>query len=118
MIATFADLFSHLVAAITCAAAGLIIWDVGTRSPLRVATSILTALRTPKTLARGVIRFLVGAVFIAASALLLILILPQNEFARYTLYQIVAFLAALAVELLIGEDVRPLLGLNRGTGAR
>ncbi|GAC1659573.1 MAG: hypothetical protein NVS9B12_13000 [Vulcanimicrobiaceae bacterium] len=64
---------------------------------------------------RGVIRLLAGAAFGATSVALLFVALPQREFQHYTIYQIGAFLAALAVELLIGEEVRPLLGLRKGT---
>jgi len=51
----------------------------------------------------------------AISIALVFLSLPENEYARYTAYQIGAFVTALAVELLIGNDVRPLVGLRKGT---
>jgi len=107
--------FGHLVGAISCASAGLIIWDIGTRSPAHVLADALSGARSPRSLFRGIVRFLIGLIFLAVSIALVFLSLPENEYDRYTTYQIVAFVTALAVELLIGNDVRPLVGLRKGT---
>jgi hypothetical protein len=107
------DIFSRLVGAIVCASIALIVWDIGTRSPGTLLLDVRRALANPPALLRGTLRFLIGLVFIAVSVVLVFFSLPASEFSRYTLYQIGAFLTALVVELLIGEDVRPLLGLGR-----
>ena len=65
------------------------------------------------TKAAGSLAGMIGLLFVALSVALMFFAVPENEFSRYTLYEIGAFLTALAVELLIGEDVRPLLGLHR-----
>jgi len=107
------DIFSRLVGAIVCAAIALIVWDIGTRSPAALLFDVRKAVHNPLALLRGSVRFLVGLVFIGVSVALVFFSLPASEFSRYTFYQIGAFLTALAVELLIGDDVRPLLGLGR-----
>lgn len=108
-------IFGHLAGAILCAAAGLIVWDIGTRSPSRVVADAIAAAHSARGLTRGILRFLIGLLFIAISVALLFLSLPQNEFERYTTYQIGALITGLVVELLIGNDVRPLLGLHKGS---
>ncbi|MBV8689862.1 MAG: hypothetical protein JOZ59_07145, partial [Candidatus Eremiobacteraeota bacterium] len=52
-------------------------------------------------------------IFVVASIALMFFAVPENEISRYTLYEIGAFITALAVELLIGDDIRPLIGLRR-----
>lgn len=113
----YAGLFSHLVAAIVCAAAGLIIWDVGTRPPARVVTGIAEGIRRRHSLTAGIVRFIAGAVFLVVSAALVYYAVPLSAFEWYTAFEIIALLSGLTVELLIGDDVRVLLGLRRGTGA-
>lgn len=112
------NLFTQLLASIICFAAGLIVWDIGTRSPAQVVIDAATAARTPKALLRGVVRFFIGLLFIAVSIAVLFFAVPPAEAGRYMIYQIGAVVAALAVEILIGEDVRPLLGVRRGTRTR
>ena len=115
MAAGVLNLFTHLAGAIVCAATGLIIWDIGTRSPAHVLADAIASVRSARSLARGIFRFLLGLVFIGMSIALVALALPPSEFDRYTTYQIVAFVTALAVELLVGNDVRRLLGFRKGT---
>ncbi|MBV8727153.1 MAG: hypothetical protein JO233_05150 [Candidatus Eremiobacteraeota bacterium] len=100
------DIFSRLIGAIACASIALIVWDIGTRSPSRLVMDIAKAAHNPGDLLKGTVRFLIGLVFVAASVALMFFAVPGNEFSRYTLYEIGAFITALAVELLIGEDVR------------
>ncbi|MDQ6930270.1 MAG: hypothetical protein M3126_06365 [Candidatus Eremiobacteraeota bacterium] len=115
MAAGVLDLFSHIVGSILCAAAALIIWDVGTRSPGRVIADAIGARDCTAAVLRGMVRLIVGLVFAALSVGLLYFSLPANEFGRFKVYQIAAFLAALMVELLIGEEARAALGLRKGT---
>ncbi|MFN2529246.1 MAG: hypothetical protein ABR584_11090 [Candidatus Baltobacteraceae bacterium] len=107
--------FGHLVGAILCASVGLIIWDIGTRSPAHVLADAISAARLPRSLLRGILRFFIGLIFLGVSIALVFLSLPEKEYDRYTTYQIIAFVTALAVELLIGNDVRPLVGLRKGS---
>jgi hypothetical protein len=107
-----------LVSAIVCAAAGLILWDVGTRSPGRALADIAAARTKRLPLAPGIARFIAGFAFLAVSVALVYLAVPAGLFAWYGVFQTGALLAALLVELLVGDDVRFLLGLRRGSGTR
>ena len=100
------QIFVRVIGSIACASVTLIIWDVGTRSPSRLIADIVKASRNARALFYGAIRFLVGLLFAAFSVALMLFVVPENEVQRYTLYEIGAFLTALAVEFLIGDDVR------------
>ena len=112
----FLELFARLGAAMLCASIALIIWDVGTRSPGQVIADALAGARTLPNFVRGMLRFVIGLGLISVSVVLVLNALPDNEAPRYTIYQTGIFLAALAVELLIGEEVRRALGLRKGRG--
>jgi len=106
-------IFSHLIGSIACASIALIVWDIGTRSPSRLIIDIAKAAHDSRALFYGIVRFFIGLVFVVVSVTLMFFAVPENEFSRYTLYEVGAFITALAVELLIGDDVRFLLGLAR-----
>ena len=108
------DIFTRVLGAIACASIALIVWDIGTRSPSRLLVDIARAARKPPELFKGAVRFLIGLVFVALSVALMFFAVPENEFSRYTLYEIGAFLTALAVELLVGDDIRRFV--SRATG--
>ncbi|MBV9277859.1 MAG: hypothetical protein JOZ97_06455 [Candidatus Eremiobacteraeota bacterium] len=105
--------FSHLIGSIACASIALIVWDIGTRSPSRLLLDVAKSIHDPRTLFYGIVRFFIGLIFVVASIALMFFAVPENEISRYTLYEIGAFITALAVELLIGDDIRPLIGLRR-----
>ncbi len=100
------DIFTRLIGAIVCASMALIVWDIGTRSVSRLIFDIAKASHEPNELVKGSVRFFTGLVFVALSVALMFFAVPDNEFSRYTLYEIGAFLTALTVELLVGEDIR------------
>ena len=110
-------LFTSIAGAILSAATALIILDIGTRSPGQVLADAITASRSAYAVIRGLIRILISLFFAGISVALTFSALPAIEFDRYTIYQIGVFLAALAVELLIGDQVRTLLGVRKGTRA-
>ena len=91
-------------------------WDIGTRSPGRVVADIVAARTDRKQLAAGLGRFAAGAVFLLICALVVYLAVPSGEFRWYTLVQTGILVAGLLVELLVGDDVRQMLGLHRGAG--
>lgn len=94
------------------------LWDVGTRSPGRVLAGILAARGDRAGLAAGFARFGAGTIFFLICALLVYLAVPPGIFGSYTLVQTAVLVAGLLVELLVGDDVRRMLGLHRGPGAR
>ncbi len=109
----FLDLVSQLIAAILCAAVGFIIWDIGTRSPAQVVSDVFCAAHDPRRMIGGLARFSAGLVFVLISIGLIFFAIPSIEAPRYTLYQIGTFIIALLIEVLVGDDVRPLLGFRR-----
>ncbi len=85
------------------------IWNVGTRSPLALARDIAASLRDTRRVAAGLVVFLIGAIFITAATVLL---LPAivDPFTDFLPAELLTMLVALAVEHLIGNDVRALTG--------
>ncbi len=82
-------------------------WNVGTRSPLALARDIQRAARAPRTIFLGLIAFAVGLIFVIAA---LVLVLPAIVDFDTDLWVtlVLMFLVALAIELLIGPDLRRL----------
>ncbi|MBV9647564.1 MAG: hypothetical protein JO043_08880 [Candidatus Eremiobacteraeota bacterium] len=83
----------------------LTVWNIGTRAPYSVLLDIVRAFRNGQALMAGTMSFIVGLVFVAAAT---VLILPavNNIAADFVPIQIFTFLAALALEYLIGNDMR------------
>ena len=99
-----------MAGAIVLDALGLIVWNVGTRSPLAVLRDIRRAVwGQARALFAGLVSLLVGTIFVTAAAVLLLPTVadPLNDFIPL---QIFAFIIALLIEHLIGDDVRRLGG--------
>ena len=84
--------------------AAFVVWDVGTRPPHVLARDAATALRSPRDLVRGTLRFLVGlallvlAVFVARPAI------PTAE--AFTVLETGMLIVALLVDALVGGELR------------
>ncbi|MBV9440887.1 MAG: hypothetical protein JOZ24_12930 [Candidatus Eremiobacteraeota bacterium] len=90
--------------AIVFDALAFVVWDVGTRSPVRLARDVVRTLRTPRWLLRGLLRFATGLALIVLAGLVLKPALPT--FNAFTVAQTGVVIAALIVEALIGPDLR------------
>ena len=88
------------------ASLAFIVWNVGTRSPLSLVHDIRRTGRNPRALFLGAIAFAVGTIFIVAALVLVLAIVDFEAELWPTL--VLMFLVALAIELLIGDDVRRL----------
>lgn len=97
--------------AIVLNALAFIVWDVGTRPPIRLFTDIARGARTPPVLALGVLRFLAGLALLFAAALVARPGIPTAR--SFTLIETGMLIAALLVENLVGPDVRGRLRLRR-----
>ncbi len=86
------------------ASLAFIVWNVGTRSPIMLVNDIRRAGRNPRTIILGAIAFAVGLIFIVAALVLVLAIVDFEAELWPTL--VLMFLVALAIELLIGPDVR------------
>jgi hypothetical protein len=86
-----------------------VVWNVGTRTPLAVARAARHAARDARALFAGAVSLVIGLIFVAAAA---VLILPAvtDPVADFVPLEIFSFLVALALEHLIGNDLRRLSG--------
>jgi hypothetical protein len=84
-----------------------VVWNIGTRSPAALARDAMAAFREPRVLFAGVLSLLVGLVFVAAATVLIVPALPDPD-ADLVPTEIFTFVVALAIELLVGEDLRRL----------
>lgn len=106
------EAFVRLAIAIVLDACAFVIWDVGTRAPLRLLSDIRTGLRRPLSIRRGAVRFAVGlaAVFAAAAIAMPV----AARVGDVTVVEFLTLIAALAVEQLVGPDLRRYqLGVKR-----
>ena len=88
------------------------IWNIGSRSPAAVLRDVREHARERRSLVAGLLRALVGAIFIAAGTVLLLPAIadPQIDFAPTELF---VFLVSLALEHVVGADVRALFETQR-----
>ncbi len=86
------------------ASLAFIVWNVGTRSPIMLLNDIRQTGRNPRAIFLGAIAFAVGLIFIVAGLVLVLAIVDFEAELWPTL--VLMFLVALAIELLIGPDVR------------
>jgi hypothetical protein len=90
--------------AIVLDALAFVVWDVGTRPPLRLATDVAAGLQRPAVAARGLVRFVLGlgllliAGFVAKPA--------TPDLRTFTVLETGMIVAALLVEMLVGNDLR------------
>jgi len=108
------DAFVRVACAILLDALAFIIWNVGTRPPLQLFADIRGSVRDARIVARGIATTLGGFIFVMAATIVLIPAIAQPA-RDLPLTESVTFVAALAVELLVGKDVR---ALASGRGRR
>lgn len=86
-----------------------VIWNVGTRSPVALARDIRASLGEPRKMFAGATRFVIGAIFMTAATVLMLTAIA-DPFADFLPAELFTLLVALAIEHLIGNDVRALTG--------
>jgi hypothetical protein len=84
--------------------AALIVWDVGTRSPVRLISDVRTGLRQKSVALRGCLRFVIGALALVAAAAVSAQV--ANRPVDGTIIECWALVTALVIEQLIGPDLR------------
>ena len=90
--------------AILLNATALIIWDVGTRSPVRLVADIRAGARVSAVALRGTIRFAAGLAALAGGVVIVgALVARQLDF---TVLESWALVTALLIEQLVGPDLR------------
>ena len=85
-------------------ALALVVWDVGTRPPRRLASDVAAALRRPRNLLAGILRFAVGAALLVLALVVAQPAIPSAQ--AFTVIETGMLIAALIVEQLIGDDLR------------
>ena len=93
------------VAAAICADAfAFVLWNLTARSPVRLARDIGTGLRRAPVLFYGMFHFVVGGLLlIGGGALLVPLVATGRDF---LIVETIALIAALAVDQLVGPELR------------
>jgi hypothetical protein len=107
----------RLAGAIVLEALALTVWNIGTRSPFTLLRDIARALRLRRGLFAGFVSLIVGFVFTAAATVLMLPVLPDPQTELVPL-EIFTFIAALAIEHLVGPDLRRLAGSSSSEGVR
>ena len=105
----------RLAGAIVLETLALCVWNVGTRTPAAMLSDMVRAFQSPRAFVAGAFSALVGLVFVAAATILLLPVVDKqaSDFVPLAIY---TFIAALAIEFLVGNDLRATLG--RLAGAR
>lgn len=80
------------------------VWDVGTRTPLRLAADVAEAARSRRRLGAGLGRFAGGLVLLVGGGLVARPSLPTASL--YTVVETVLLAVAILVEQLIGPELR------------
>jgi hypothetical protein len=80
------------------------VWDVGTRPPLRLAHDVARGVRVPRSLLRGIARFVAGAGLLILAGVIARPAMPSVRV--FTIIETGMLIAALLVEQLIGNDLR------------
>jgi hypothetical protein len=98
------EVLTRFALAIVLDALAFVVWDVGTRPPLRLVRDLVRGARVPALLGRGLLRFALGAGLLVLAA---VVARPAMSGARtFTLLETGMLVAALIVEALIGNDLR------------
>jgi hypothetical protein len=99
----------RLAGAIVLSTLAFVVWNVGTRTPLEVLRDLRQGFRSPRVLFAGAVSVVVGFIFIVAATVLLVPAIadPASDFAPAEIF---TFVVALAIEHLIGNDLRSLAG--------
>jgi hypothetical protein len=81
-----------------------VIWDVGTRPPLRLVQDVAAGVRSPRSIVRGIVRFVVGALLLVLAGVVARPAMPTTR--AFTIIETGMLIAALLVEQLVGNDLR------------
>ena len=103
------EAFLRLAGSIVIDTLAFSIWNIGTRSPAAVLRDVRQHAREPRSLGPGIVRLFIGAIFIAAGV---VLVLPAvaNPPADFAPIELFVFLVALALEHVVGADIRTVMG--------
>lgn len=90
--------------AIVLNALAFVVWDVGTRPPLILLRDLAAGVRVPRALLAGIVRFVAGLALLVLAGFIQRSATPSAR--SFTFLETVMLIAALLVEMLIGNDLR------------
>ncbi len=108
------EVLTRFALAIVLDALAFVVWDVGTRPPLRLLRDLARGVRVPALLGRGLLRFALGAGLLVLGALIARPAMPGPR--AFTVLETGMLVAALVVEALIGTDLRSRSGAASAGG--
>ncbi len=94
----------RIALAILLDTAALVIWDIGTRGPVRLFADVRAGLRDGGSLLRGTIRFIGGVIALLAAALVSAPVASRAY--DFTVIECWALVTALLIEQLLGPALR------------
>jgi len=84
--------------------AALVVWDIGTRSPLRLLVDVRAGLHERAAIVRGLVRLALGALALLAAVGVSAPVATRAG--DFTVIECWALVIALVIEQLIGPDLR------------
>ena len=92
-----------------------VVWNIGTRTPLALLRDLRRGLHDARVALIGAISFLVGLIFITAATVLLSPAIADLE-RDFLPVELFTLLVGLALEHVVGDDLRALSGSRDKTG--
>jgi hypothetical protein len=94
----------RIALAILLDTAALVVWNIGTRSPVRLFADVRAGLKQRSAVLLGLARFAIGVLAIAAAVAVSAAV--ASRAADFTVLECSALIVALVVEQLVGPDLR------------
>jgi hypothetical protein len=94
----------RIAVAILLDTAAVVIWDIGTRSPVRLIAEVRAGLGRRSSVARGGVRLVAGALALLAAAAISAPVATRAV--DFTVIECWALVTALVIEQLVGPDLR------------
>lgn len=108
---TLIETAARLAIAILFDALAFIVWDAGTRGPVRLVEDIARGFSSLRTFTVGFARFFTGIVAIAIGALAIVPIIAHTR--QPGVIEGLTLITGLIVEILVGVDLRRILFARR-----
>ncbi|MBD5634657.1 MAG: hypothetical protein IAI49_09280 [Candidatus Eremiobacteraeota bacterium] len=107
-VAVFLDSLLRVAGTIVLETLAFVVWNVGSRTPFGVLRDARRAFGDRRAFFGGVVSLAIGLVFVAAATVLVFPALahPDRDF---TPLEIATLLVALAIDYLVGDDLRALV---------
>jgi hypothetical protein len=104
----------RVAGAIVLETVAFVIWNLASRTPLALLRDARRAFADPRLFVTGALAAVIGTIFLGAA---IVLVFPAltDPAAEFPAVELGSLLVALALEFLIGDDIRTLLGGSQRT---